>query len=112
MLSTTACVLLAEECEFALLRSIGASELEHRIIRVHFETQHLRPALYEDPVTMHITVNRVGTSSIHYDFTIFSRGAVASTGRWGDVHLGETGRPSPIPAHLRAALLTTGDQHG
>ena len=104
VVTTLSMLVYLEEAEASLLRSLGLSEFERRFIRIYFEIQHRRPCYYDDVLTVHLMVSRVGARSTHYDFTIFNRGAVAAFGRWGLGFRDETGGPARIPEHVRTVL--------
>jgi acyl-CoA thioesterase FadM len=104
VVTTLSMLVYLEEAEAALLRSLGLSEFERRFIRIYFEIQHRRPCYYDDVLTVHLMVSRVGDRSTHYDFTIFNRGAVAAFGRWGLGFRDEAGGLARIPEHVRTVL--------
>lgn len=104
VVTTVSVLVFLEEAEAALLRSLGLSELERRFIRIYFEIQHRRPCYYDDELTVHLAVSRVGARSMHYDFTIFNRGSVAAFGRWGLGFRDAAGGPARIPEDVRARL--------
>ena len=104
VVTTVSMLLFLEEAEAALLRNLGLSELERRFIRIYFEIQHRRPCFYDDELTIHLAVNRVGARSTHYDFTIFNGGSVAAFGRWGLGFRDPAGGPMRIPDAVRARL--------
>lgn len=113
--TTLSMLIFLEEAEAALLRSLGLSEVERRFIRIYFEIQHRRPCYYDDVLTVHLMVSRVGSTSTHYDFTIFNGGAVAAFGRWGLAYRDETGGAATIPEPVRTVLqrpqaLAPGDE--
>ena len=110
VVTTLTMLIYLEEAEAALLRSLGLSDLERRFIRIYFEVQHRRPCFYDDVLTVHLMVSRVGAKSTHYDFTIFNRGAVAAFGRWGLAFRDESGGPATIPPHVRSVLARPEDR--
>jgi acyl-CoA thioesterase FadM/DNA-binding transcriptional ArsR family regulator len=105
IVTTVAMLIYLEEAEAALLRSLGLLDFAHRFSRIYFEIQHRRPSYYDDVVTVHLMVNRVGATSVHYDFTIFNGGTVAAFGKWGLCMMDEAGQPTTIPPAPRQALL-------
>lgn len=105
IVTTVATLIYLEEAEAELLRGLGLLELAQRFSRIYFEIQHRRPSFYDDEVTVHLMVNRVGDTSVHYDFTIFNQGRVAAFGKWGLCLMDESGQPTPIPPELRRALV-------
>lgn len=110
VVTTVSMLIFLEEAEAALLRSLGLSELERRFIRIYFEIQHRRPCFYDDDLTIHLAVNRVGARSIHYDFTIFNGGSVAAFGRWGLGFRDTGGGPARIPDDVRSRLEAPEDE--
>jgi acyl-CoA thioesterase FadM len=104
VVTTPSMLVYLEEAEAALLRRLGLAEFERRFIRIYFEIQHRRPSRYDDVLTVHLMVSRVGARSTHYDFTIFNRGAVAAFGRWGLAFTDESGGPASLPEHVRRVL--------
>jgi acyl-CoA thioesterase FadM/DNA-binding transcriptional ArsR family regulator len=105
IVTTVATLIYLEEAEVELLRSLGLLGLAHRFSRIYFEIQHRRPSFYDDVVTIHLMVNRVGDTSVHYDFTVFNQGRVAAFGKWGLCLMDEDGQPTPIPPETRRALV-------
>jgi acyl-CoA thioester hydrolase len=59
---------------------------------------------FEDEVEVVIEVERVGTTSITYAWTIVRDGKRCVEGRHTVVHVGADGRPEPLPDDVRAAL--------
>jgi acyl-CoA thioesterase FadM/DNA-binding MarR family transcriptional regulator len=105
IVTTVATLIYLEEAEAELLRSLGLLDLAHRFSRIYFEIQHRRPSFYDDVVTVHLMVNRVGDTSVHYDFTVFNQGRVAAFGTWGLCLMDEGGQPTAIPPEPRRALV-------
>jgi acyl-CoA thioesterase FadM/DNA-binding MarR family transcriptional regulator len=105
IVTTVATLVYLEEAEAELLRGLGLLDLAHRFSRIYFEIQHRRPSFYDDVVTVHLMVNRVGDTSVHYDFTVFNQGRVAAFGKWGLCLMDEGGQPTPIPPEPRRALV-------
>jgi acyl-CoA thioesterase FadM/DNA-binding MarR family transcriptional regulator len=104
IVTTVAMLIYLEEAEAALLRSLDLLEYAHRFTRIYFEVQHRRPSYYDDMITVHLMVNRVGETSVHYDFTIFNEGSVVAFGKWGLCLMGDDGQPMAIPPVPRKAL--------
>ena len=61
---------------------------------------------FRDPVAVELTVVRLGTSSIGYEWTLSCRGEVYVEGSHVAIHVDESGRPAPLPEALRAGLAT------
>jgi acyl-CoA thioesterase FadM len=105
IVTTVATLVYLEEAESELLRTLGLLDLAPRFSRIYFEVQHRRPSFYDDVVTIHLMVNRVGDTSVHYDFTVFNHGRVAAFGKWGLCLMDEAGQPTHIPPEPRRALV-------
>lgn len=108
ILTTVATIIYLEEAQAALLRALDLFDYVPRLSRIYFEIQHRRPSYYDDVVTAHLMVNRVGHTSVHYDFTFFNEGSVVAFGKWGLCLVGDDGQPVAIPPVARAALETPG----
>lgn len=102
--TTVTMLIYLEEAEAALLRSLDLLEYAPRFTRIYFEVQHRRPSYYDDLVTVHLMVSRVGETSVHYDFTLFNEGSVVAFGKWGLCLMGDDGQPMPIPPAPRKIL--------
>lgn len=109
ILTTVAIITFLEEAEAEFLRSLGLFEYGRRLTRIYLEVQHRRATVYDDIITVHLMVNRIGNTSVHYDFTIFNRGSVSAFGKWGLTFTGEDGEPAPIPPDMRQALSSGGE---
>jgi acyl-CoA thioester hydrolase len=72
--------------------------------RVHIECQFRRIIALDAPFRLRFTVGQLGRTSIRYDFQVFDgEEEVAIEGTMTVVVL-ENGKPTEIPATLRAAL--------
>ena len=70
---------------------------------------------FPEPVEAGLRLDRAGTSSIAYAIGLFRPGAPAAAAAARFVHVcvdRATGRPTPIPEHLRAALAALQVQSG
>lgn len=106
-----------EQAEHALLRSLGESVFSHEPNsitwpRVHVEADFLGPAQFEDLISVHVRVLKLGSTSIRYGFDLQGpRGAVAKgetisvcCRRIRDSQGISSLEKVEIPAHLRQAL--------
>lgn len=80
------------------------SRAETRKFVAESRCRFLKELAYPEPITVGVTVARLGASSVTYDLAIFgSDDRIAAIGRWVHVFVGEhTRRPTPIPDHFRA----------
>jgi acyl-CoA thioesterase FadM len=98
-----------EEGEAELLRSVGLAPFErgeHDFPRKHVEAAFHRVLPLDAPFVMRVTVGKLGTTSIRYDYRIFADEActeVAIEGAMTVVAV-KDGRPAPVPERMRAAL--------
>ncbi|MCJ0869821.1 thioesterase family protein [Streptomyces sp. AP-93] len=112
-----------EAAEAVLLRRLGLSHLFGSTPRVHFEADYRARLWFGEAVRTELRVTKVGTSSLHYAFTV--RGepgpeggpeggpddTVAATGRMVIAHSAAraTGT-TPWPAEVREVLTKAGRQ--
>ncbi len=94
-----------------LLRGLGQTyrELERQGIRlpvIEAEAKFLKPALYDDLVEIHTSLMEMKGARIVFQYEVrrSSPPAALATGRTLHAVLGEHGRPTRIPADLRARL--------
>jgi acyl-CoA thioester hydrolase len=98
-----------EEGEAELLRSLGLPmfwETGYDFPRKHVEATFHQILAIDAPFVMRVTVGKLGTTSIRYDYQIFAdeaRSQLALAGTMTVVVVKE-GRPVPIPDYFRAAL--------
>ena len=99
-----AALMWAENAEHELYRSLGlpVASFPRRTVRASFE----RPLVDGDEYVVELGVNRLGTTSITYDWRVRTGSDVAVTGSHTVVHVDANGRSAELPAALRAALTT------
>ncbi|MCX5409391.1 acyl-CoA thioesterase [Streptomyces sp. NBC_00335] len=110
-----------EAAEAVLLRRLGLSHLFGSTPRVHFEADYRARLWFGEAVRTELRVTKVGTSSLHYAFTVRGEpgpegpegpdGAVAASGRMVIAHSAAraTGT-TPWPAEVREVLTKAGRQ--
>lgn len=94
----------AEAAEAELLRSLELDSLFGHIPRVHFSADYLARLWFGELVRIELAIVKVGTSSLHYAFTVYGPTGVAATGRMSVAHLGSDGS-TPWPDQVRNALV-------
>ena len=94
----------AEQAETALRRRLGILEGWGDYPRKHAEAEFRQVLRFEDEIDVHITPERIGTTSITWRFEITRDEELCVDGRLVVVHVDEDGRPSPLTAEERAAL--------
>jgi acyl-CoA thioester hydrolase len=98
---------IIEEAESELVRSIGwpmNRSMGYDFPRVHLECRFLRVLTLDSPFRLRLTVGKLGRTSIRYDYQVFNADEeVAIEGTMTLVVL-QNGKPTEIPATLRAAL--------
>ncbi|SRR5712691_3433093 len=112
MYHNTAAFRFIEMAETVLLERLGlVHEIYGRHPRAHIEADFLLPLRFRDMVDVELTVAKVGRTSIHYDFEMRSKGAVAVRGRMVAVLMDRAGgRPVPWPDEHRRLFETAGPQ--
>ncbi|MBO0860552.1 MAG: hypothetical protein J2P21_19145 [Chloracidobacterium sp.] len=98
-----------EEGEGELLRSIGVALFggDYDYPRKHVEAVFHRVLPLDAPFVMRVTVGKLGTTSIRYDYRIFadeSATQLALEGSMTVVVVNKDGKPTPIPDEIREAL--------
>lgn len=95
-------LMWAENTEHQLYRSLSlpASSFPRRAVNATFE----RPLEEGDEYAVELGVERLGSTSITYTWRVLSGAEVAVTGSHTVVHVGDAGRPSPLPPPLREVL--------
>ena len=98
---------IIEEAESELVRSIAwpmNRSMGYDFPRVHVECKFLRVLSLDDPFRLRLEVGKLGRTSIRYDYQVFGAdGELAIEGTMTLVVL-QNGKPTEIPATLRAAL--------
>jgi len=93
----------AAETEF--IRSINWTYKGLGFPRAHVEVDFMAALAYDDPMSIAVTVERVGSTSYTLAFHVSSEGREAARGKIVVVSIDRsTGRPVPLPEELRAAL--------
>lgn len=102
----TAALTYVEEAEIALLRAAGVlDDLYPHLPRTHVSARFVAPAHWEDLVTVLVRVSRIGRSSIDLEFRLEHDGVLCAEGALGAALVDPgTGRTTPVPEHVRAAL--------
>ena len=101
----TAVLSFVEEAEVELLREVGIlDDLYGRIPRTYVEAQYKRPARFDDLVTVHLALTRIGDTSLHYDFAVFESGELAVRGRLGTAFVDADGASERLPSGSRLLL--------
>lgn len=101
-----------EAAEAVLLRRLGLSHLFGSTPRVHFEADYRARLWFGEAVRTELRVTAVGTSSLHYAFTVRGEeGTEAASGRMVIAHSAAraTGT-TPWPAEVREVLTKAGPQ--
>jgi acyl-CoA thioesterase FadM len=100
----TAAFRWAEAAELGLYRELGLNEFVPHLPRRHVEAEFHRVLVFDDEIDVTLSVARLGTTSITYEWQIARDGALAIDGRHTVVHVDEHGRAQALPDALRAAL--------
>ncbi|WP_198550414.1 acyl-CoA thioesterase [Streptomyces silvensis] len=99
----------AEAAEHTYLRTLGWQPEEARSYpRRSTRATYHRPLRFGQRFELRLGVERVGTSSVTFVWTVVSEGETCVTGRHTVVHIDGAGRPAPWPDHLRAGLAGGG----
>lgn len=94
----------AELAETGLLRRLGLLERWGDYPRRHVEAEFHKVLRFEDEIEVRIRVERLGRTSITYEWTISKDGDVYIAGRHTVVNVDATGRPEPLSDAAREAL--------
>jgi acyl-CoA thioester hydrolase len=95
----------AESAESSLMQKVGLLGPEWGDFpRRKVEAEFLRVLRFMDEMDVRIRVERLGTTSITYEWELVRDGEVCVTGRHTVVHVDRDGRPDPLSAELRSAL--------
>ena len=101
-----------EDGEAELMRSCGLSYAKlppgYSVPRVHTECTFKKILAYDAPFTMRVTVGKLGTTSIRYDFQFFNESDPPELAAAGSMTLVviKDGQPIEIPQDWRTALRT------
>jgi YbgC/YbaW family acyl-CoA thioester hydrolase len=113
----TSVFLWAEQTEIALWRAQGIDPKEAiDYPRRRVEAEYLRPLSFDDEVEVQMSVARVGTTSVTFDWQIFRDGELAVRGSHTVVHVDASGGPGPLTDGTRQRLASIaiqgkGQQH-
>ncbi|MFI6472744.1 acyl-CoA thioesterase [Streptomyces sp. NPDC050516] len=101
-----------EAAEAVLLRRLGLAHLFGSTPRVHFEADYRARLWFGDLVRIELRVDRVGTASLRYAFTVRGRGEeAAATGCMAIAHSAARASGStPWPDEVRELLVKAGPQ--
>ena len=112
MYHNTAAFRFIEVAETALLERLGfVHEIYGRHPRAHIEADFLAPLRFRDLVDIELVVDKVGRTSIHYNFEMRSGGRVSARGKVVAVLLDRAGgKPVPWSDEHRRVLETAGPQ--
>jgi acyl-CoA thioester hydrolase len=94
----------AEIAETGLMRRLGLLERWGDYPRRHVEAAFHKVLRFEDEIDVRIVVERLGTTSITYVWTIAKDGEVCISGRHTVVNVDREGRPEPLSERVREAL--------
>ncbi len=100
----TAAFRWAEAVELALYRKLGLTEYVPHLPRRHVEADFRRVLVFDDEIDVTLSVARLGTTSIAYEWQITRDGELAVEGSHTVVHVDEHGHAQPLDDELRAAL--------
>ena len=95
-----------EAAEAAYLAERGLTQLFGRIPRVRYEVDYLDRLWFGDTVSVRLSLARIGTASLRYEFTVTrvaADRALAARGSLTIVHAPDSGA-EPWPEPLAAAL--------
>ncbi|MFF4449807.1 acyl-CoA thioesterase [Streptomyces sp. NPDC001502] len=101
-----------EAAEAVLLRRLGLAHLFGSTPRVHFEADYRARLWFGETVRTELRVTKVGTSSLHYAFTVRGEGEEpAATGRMVIAHSASRATGSTAwPDDVREVLTKAGPQ--
>jgi YbgC/YbaW family acyl-CoA thioester hydrolase len=98
-----------ESAEVEFLRTFGMTyetKLPYAFPRVHVQCHYRMAIVYDDLLTIEVSIGRIGNSSVRFDFRVLKEGELAAHGSVVAVctHR-QTERPVPIPDAIRQPLL-------
>ncbi|MER6256777.1 thioesterase family protein [Streptomyces sp. NPDC001584] len=101
-----------EAAEAVLLRRLGLAHLFGSTPRVHFEADYRARLWFGETVRTELRITKVGTSSLHYAFTVHGEGEEpAATGRMVIAHSASRATGSTAwPDDVREVLTKAGPQ--
>ena len=98
---------IIEEAESELVRSIEwpmNRSMGYDFPRAHVECRFARVLTLDSPFRLRLTVGKLGRTSIRYDFQVFDGDTELAIEGTMTVVVVQNGKPTEIPATLRAAL--------
>src|SRR4051812_13191253 len=103
---------LAEAAEAALHTALGVADFTFGATpRVSVAATFSRSLRFNDPVDVELAVRALGRTSVEYALRIAAEGATAAEGTVKTVLIDrQSGRATPWPDHVRAALAGAGLQ--
>lgn len=97
-----------EEAEHAFLKSRGILVFDRAMggwPRVNVTCDYKRPLVTGDRIEVRLAVERIGTSSVTWNFEIVNAaGATAASGSVTTVRVNHEGKPQPLDENERAVL--------
>lgn len=96
-----------EEAEHAFLHSRGLLVFDRERggwPRVNVSCDYKRPLLTGQQIEVLLGIERIGTSSVTWNFEVCSAGETAASGKVTTVRVNHQGLPQPLDAFERAAL--------
>jgi Predicted thioesterase len=100
----TAAFRWAEAAELGLYRDLGLTEYVPTLPRRHVEADYHRVLVFDDEIDVSLSVAKVGTTSVTFEWQVTRDGELAVEGRHTVVHVDAEGRAEPIDDRMRAAL--------
>jgi acyl-CoA thioester hydrolase len=100
----TAAFRWAEAAELELYRKLGLLERVPHLPRRHVEADFRHVLVFDDEIEIAISLARVGTTSLTYEWQITHDGEVAIDGRHTVVNVDASGDAQPLDDAFRAAL--------
>jgi acyl-CoA thioester hydrolase len=97
----TSAFIWAEEAEHALCRTLAADWRPNGMPRRTVSATFNAPFQAGESYVVRLTVARIGTTSVTFDWEIGNGTNVAVEGSHTVVHLGQDGRPQDLPFELR-----------
>jgi acyl-CoA thioester hydrolase len=94
----------AEHAETELMRSLGSLDDWADYPRRSVEAEYLVVLRFDDEIELELRPEHVGTTSITYAWEIHRDGELCVRGRHTVVHVGDDGRPTPLPTEVRRAF--------
>ena len=99
---------LAEEAETHALASLGNIVTRDGYLypRVHVEADYNAPLSFFDEVSVHTSINKIGSSSVHWIFKIYKGDQLCATVQSISARRNHDGTAAPYNASERAAYET------